>query len=69
MANMEAMSHGFEDFILDCPITIEEIESALKKVKTRSEGADGLLAEHLKNGDAILIVWLEHSLSTIICLE
>ena len=44
MGYMEAMSHGFEDFIHDCLITIE---NALKKLKTRSGGADGLLAEHL----------------------
>lgn len=33
LAHMEAMSHGFEDFILDCSITIEEIESASKETE------------------------------------
>ena len=68
--NMEAMSHGFDDLILDCPINTEEIESALRKLKTRrSGGADGLLAEHLKNGGPTLIVWLERIFNTIIHLE
>ena len=45
VAQMEAMSHGFEDFLLDSPMTSEEIESALRKMKSRrSGGADGLLA-------------------------
>ena len=54
---MEAMSHGFNDFILDTPFTVEEIENALKKLKTkRSGGADGLvyIAEHLKRGSPVL---------------
>ena len=70
MARMEAMSHGFEDFILDYPTSIEEVESALKKLKTRrSGGADGLLAEHLKNGGPVLTVWLKRIFNTIIRLE
>ena len=56
VAQMEAMSHGFEDFLLDSPVTSEEIESALRKMKTRrSGGADELLAEHLKNGGPTLV--------------
>ena len=51
------MSHGFEDFILDCPITIEETENALKKLRTRRSGAaDGLLDEHLKHGGPVLFL-------------
>ena len=64
---MEAMSHGFEDFILDYPITIE---IAIKKLKTRrSGGADGLLAEHLKHGGPVLTLWLKRIFNTIIHLE
>jgi hypothetical protein len=59
-----------EDFILDCPITTEEIESALRNLMTRrSGGADGLLAEHLKNGGPALAVWLKRIFSSIIHLE
>ena len=35
----------------------------------KSGGADGLLAEHLKNGGPTLIVWLKQIFSTIIRLE
>ena len=34
-ANMEAMSYGFDDLVLDCRINTEEIDSALRKLKTR----------------------------------
>ena len=69
-ANMEAMSYGFDDLVLDCCINTEEIDSALWKLKTRrSGGADGLLAEHLKNGGPTLIVWLKCNFNTIIHLE
>ena len=55
---MEAMSHGFEDFILDCPITVKEVEGALKRLKTESSGGgSGPLAEHLKNGGPVLTVF------------
>ena len=62
--NMEAMSHGFDDLVLDCPINTEDIESALRKLKTRrSGGADG------KNEGPTLIVWLERIFNTMIHLE
>ena len=68
---MEALSHGLADSIFDCPISIDEIESALKKLKLRrSGGADGLhWAEHLKNGGPALAVWLKRILNAIIRLE
>ena len=67
---MEAILHGFEYFILDYPITIEETEIAVKKLKTRrSGGADGLLAEHLKHGGPVLTLWLKRIFNTIIHLE
>ena len=65
-ANMEAMSYGFDDLALDCCINTEEIDSALRKLKTRrSGGADGLLAEHLKNGGPTLIVQLKRIFNTM----
>ena len=70
VTKMEALSHGFQDSLLDDPITSEEIEGALRKMKNRkSGGADGLLAEHLKNGGPTLIVWLKRIFNTIIRLE
>ena len=70
ISHMEAMSHGFEDLILDTPFTTEEVENALRKLKTkRSGGADGLLAEHLKYGGPVFTGWLKRILNTIISLE
>ena len=66
---MEAMSHGFEDLILDTPFTTEEVENALRKLKTKRSGAaDGLLPEHLKHGP-VLTAWLKSILNSIISLE
>jgi len=64
------MSLGFEDLIMDTPFTTEEIENALRKLKTkRSGGTDSLLAERLKHGGPVLTTWLKHILNSIISLE
>ena len=56
--------------ILDSPITTEEIEMAVKKLKSnRSGGADGLSAEHLKHGGPSIITWLRRIFNSIISLE
>ena len=68
--NMEALSFGYEDLILDSPLTIEEVEMAVKKLKSnRSGGADGLTAEHLKHGGPSIVACLKHILNSIINLE
>ena len=60
---------GLRTFSLTLPCR-EEIESALRKMKSRrSGGADGLLAEHLKNGGPTLVAWLKRIFTTIIHLE
>ena len=64
---MDAMSHEFDDLILDCPITVEDVENALKKLKAKSSGGvDGLLAEH---GGPVLTLWLKRILNAILSLE
>ena len=68
--NMEALSHGYEDFVLDCDFTVDEIEYALKHLKSnKSGGADGLDAEHLKFGGPTVVLWLKRILNRIIHLE
>ena len=37
MTHMEAMLDGFEDFIIHCPIAVEEIESALNITENKKE--------------------------------
>ena len=70
MSHVEAMSHDFDNFILDTLFTVEEVENALTKLKTkRSGGADGLVAEHLKHGGPVLTVWLKRILNSVISLE
>ena len=70
VSHMEAMTHGFDDLILDTPFTVEEVENALTKPKTkRSGGVDGLVAEHLKHGGSVLTVWLKCILNSVICFE
>ena len=67
---MEALSRGYEDFILDYDFTVDEIECALKHLKSnKSGGADGLDAEHLKFGGHIVVLWLKRILNGIIQLE
>jgi len=68
--HMEALSFGFCDQILDDPLTTEEIEMAVRKIKSnRSGGADGLTAEHLKHGGPAVVVWLKRIFNLIISLE
>ena len=37
MTHIEAMLDGFEDFIINCPIAVEEIESALNITENKKE--------------------------------
>ena len=67
---MEALSFGYENLILDSPITIEEVEMAVKKLKlNQSGGAEGRSAEHLKHGEPSIDTLLKHILNSIIILE
>ena len=51
-----------EDFIVDTPITAEEIEAAVARLKRgKSCGPDGILPEHIIFGGsvALLLAWSE----------
>ena len=68
--NMDALSHGNEDFILDHEFTEDEIHYALNHLKSnKNGGADGLVAKQLKYGGHTLILWLKRILNRIIQLE
>ena len=55
-----AQSFGYPNDILEAPFDVEEIASAIKKLKFgKSGGADGLLPEHLKHGGHSIILWLQ----------
>jgi len=58
------------EYILDVPFTLEEVECAIKKLKSgKSCGPDGLSAEHLKWGGDSLHLWLLGIVNSIIDLE
>ncbi len=67
---IEARSFGINDSILDSPLTEEEIELALKKLKLGKSGSfDGLLSEHLRFAGQPLIPWLKWIFNSICSLE
>ena len=70
MEELNSLSHKNEDFILDEPFTIEEIGTALRKMKKRkSPGPDNLTAEHLLHGGEALANWLMKIFNKIVTLE
>ena len=59
-----------EEYLLDTPFTIEELERALHKLKIRKAcGLEGLSAEHLKFGGQAILTWLLKIFNSIIELE
>ena len=68
--NLEALSHGLDDQIMDVEFTFEEVEDVVKQLKTgKSAGADGLQPEHLKYGGPALVRWLLRIFNAISKLE
>ena len=67
---LHSLSLNNEDYVLDVPITIEEIEGAIAKLKRgKSSGPDGILPEHIIYGGSALRRWLKRIFTTIIDLE
>ena len=66
--NLTSLSKLNSDDIVDDDFTVEEVELALKKLKTR-KGLDGLQPEHLKYGGALLTLWLKQIFNAFIRLE
>ena len=59
-----------EEYILDVPFTVEEVEKAIKRLKRRkAPGPDNLLAEHLIEGGQCVAICLTNILNAIIDLE
>ena len=59
-----------EEYILDVPLTIEEAEKAIIRLKRRkAPGPDNLMAEHLIEGSQSVVVCLTNILNAIIDLE
>lgn len=52
--------------LLDTPVCTEEVADAVKKLKAgKAPGSDGLLVEHLKCQDSLL-VWLQSVMNFIV---
>ena len=59
-----------EEYILDVPFTVEEVEKAIIRLKRRkAPGPDNLMAEHLIEGGQSVVVCLTNILNAIIDLE
>ena len=61
---------SFADQVLDVPLSIEEVECAVSKLKGgKSGGADGLLPEHITFGGPAINAWLLRIFNAIRDLE
>ena len=70
LAFMQASSPENEDFVLNTPIVVEELEGAIKKLKRgKSSGPDGIIPEHILFGGQNLRLWLINIFNAIINLE
>ena len=69
-SDLHAYSFGYNDQVFDTLFTLEEVESAVKRLKCgKSGGFDGLLPEHNKYGGHLLLLWLQHLFNGIIFYE
>ena len=69
ITNLTSLSKLNSDDIVDDDFTVEEVELALKKLKTRKAGGlDGLQPEHLKYGGALLTLWFKQIFNAFIRL-
>ncbi len=70
LPHFEALSQMNEDRILDVDVTLEEVEAAVRALKSgKSGGADRLVPEHLKFGGPALLSWLLRIFTAVIELE
>ena len=70
ICSYRAASQQTEDFIMDVPVTIEEIDTAISKLQRgKACGQDGILPEHIIYGGANYRMWLLKVFNAIIDLE
>ena len=68
--SLESQSHSNEEFLLDVPFTAEEVSGAVSRLKgKKAPGPDGVMAEHLKFGGEVFVIWLMRILNAVIELE
>ena len=67
---LASASMGNKDMLLDVPFSAEEVSAAVSKLQCgKAAGPDGLMAEHLKAGGEMVVIWLLNVLNTIVELE
>ena len=70
MVEMERHSFNNEDFMLDIPVQVEEIEGAIKSLPNdKAASFDGVMSEHLKFGGESLNIWIVQIFNAIISLK
>ena len=70
LASYQSCSLGNEDYIFDTEIEIEEMESAIAKLKQgKSAGPDGIIPEHAIHSVPIFKLWLKKFFNCIVSLE
>ena len=68
--SLESQSHLNEEFLLDVPFTAKEVSGAVSRLKgKKAPGPDGVMAEHLKFGGEVFVIWLMRILNAVIELE
>ena len=68
--SLDSQSHSNEEFLLDVPFTAEEVSRAVSRLKgKKAPGPDGVMAEHLKFGGEVFVIWLMRILNAAIELE
>ena len=59
-----------EDMVLDTPFTTEEVDNALRRLKSgKAAGHDMLQPEHLKYGGEAIRIWVQQISDAIVELE
>ena len=70
MDKLDSRSVSNEEFVLDVPFSVEEVATAVRKLKGgKVAGPDGLTAEYLKEIGDVMVIWLVNILNAVVDLE